>query len=513
MQQFSRLASSFSSPAILIVVIWCLVLACVAIGPIDYPGQPSSTVLLIVAAGLSLFILGHGAGAWCFGRWFASQAIVSGPPLRSLNSVAIATSLIGMSGIGLMALDRLVLSGVSNSGYAELLRCAPDLVDFIEMRRTPLLYIGYLTFSFGFASPALFLLKGEEITGWAAIAAQLSIVSPIGYALLYSGRMPILFIIVLIIAGVLVRIGQGRRPLPHGHHLFIKMLLVVLLFGIYSSAIWSSRQKFCVQVSGLVQEMQQKMKERDSQVMASRAQRQSQDRRPRSADMISAADLSRMVDATKVSPYTPSADARGLLAMMEESWGVRPRSYVISAIDSGRVSLNAAKTLLSTYFYLTHGVRIMDTMWRARELFSPHWGVYEIGILSPILRVFFPQSQALVDMGMQLKLAEIHGFFPTVWGAAYIDFGTAGWVVYILVWGFVAGWCASGARRSALTTPPLVLVFILASIFLSPIQGPLGVANSVLVLFSMIVTGAAIDIVRMRDNSRQTSIELGPSVG
>ena len=87
----------------------------------------------------------------------------------------------------------------------------------------------------------------------------------------------------------------------------------------------------------------------------------------------------------------------------------------------------------------------MDTMWRARELFSPHWGVYEIGILSPILRVFFPQNRALADMGAQLKLRGIHGFFPTVWGAAYIDFGAAGAVIYILIWGFVAGWSASGA--------------------------------------------------------------------
>ena len=65
MQQFSRLASGLSSPAIRIVVIWCSVLACVAIGPIDYPGQPSSAVLALVATGVSLFILGHGAGAWC----------------------------------------------------------------------------------------------------------------------------------------------------------------------------------------------------------------------------------------------------------------------------------------------------------------------------------------------------------------------------------------------------------------------------------------------------------------
>ena len=63
-------------------------------------------------------------------------------------------------------------------------------------------------------------------------------------------------------------------------------------------------------------------------------------------------------------------------------------------------------------------------------------------------------------------------------------------------------------------TPPLLLVFILASIFLSPVQGPLGIANSALVLFSMIVTGAAIDLMRMRDDSRQASrrIELGRSV-
>src|SRR4030095_12037460 len=221
-----------------------------------------------------------------------------------------------------------------------------------------------------------------------------------------------------------------------------------------------------------------------------------------------------MVDATKVSPDAPSTNAGGLLAMMQESWGVRPRSYVTSAIDSGRLSLNAAKTFLSTYFYLTHGVRIMDTTWRARELCSPHWGVYEVGILSPILRVFFPQNQALADMGTQLKLTEIHGFFPTVWAAAYIDFGIVGGIIYILIWGFVGGWSSAGVRRSALVTPSLLLVFILASVVLSPVQGPLGVANSALVLFSIFVTGVTIDLMRMRDCSRHASgqLKLGRSI-
>ena len=93
-------------------------------------------------------------------------------------------------------------------------------------------------------------------------------------------------------------------------------------------------------------------------------------------------------------------------------------------------------------------------------------------------------------MGAQLKSAEIHGFFPTVWAAAYIDFGAAGAVIYVLIWGFAAGWSVFGARHSTLVTPPLLLIFVLASIFLSPVQGPLGIANSALVLLSMIVTGA-----------------------
>ena len=263
MQQFSRLASGLSSPAILIVVIWCSVLACVAIGPIDYPGQPSSAVLALVATGVSLFILGHGAGAWCFGSWFKRRANVHAPSFRNLNGVVIATSLIGIGGIGLIALDRLVLSGVSNSGYSELLRCAPGLVDFIEIRRTPLLYIGYLTFSFGFASLALFLLKGEEIRGGrqsprnidrlsyrlcaALFRAHADPVHPrpdrCGHA---GAHRP----------GTAAFAARASPPSQDG--------FIVLLFGIYSSAIWSTRQKFCVQVSGLIQEMQQgENKERD----------------------------------------------------------------------------------------------------------------------------------------------------------------------------------------------------------------------------------------------------------
>ena len=498
MQQFLKIARGFSSPAILIVVVWCVTLIGVAVGPIDYSSQPSVAVLALVASGVSLFILAHQGGAWCFRIWLRQRPNLRTPPVQLLNLAVAASSMLGLAGIALIGLDRSVLSGVGNGGYAELLRCAPSLVDFIEIRRTPLLYLGYLTFSFGFASLVLFLLRGEEIRGWSAILAQLSVLSPVGYALLYSGRMPILFVIVLIVAAMLVRVGQGRRPLPHGHHLLIKMAVVLLLFGIYSSAMWSSRQAFCVRMSGLIGELQDRMKEGGSS--------------------ISAADLSKMVEEANALPgadqQAHSADAAAPLASMPQAWHVRPREYVLSAIESNFLSPGAAMGALRTYFYLTHGIRVIDLTWHARAQFTPHWGVYEVGILSPILRVFFPQNQTLASMSTQLRSAEIYGFFPTVWAAAYIDFGMAGAVIYILIWGFAAGWSTFGARHSALALPALLLTFILASILLSPVQGPLGIANSAMVLVSLVIVGMAIDLASLDAGFGRQHRELkaGPAV-
>ncbi|KJC36621.1 hypothetical protein UP09_28650 [Bradyrhizobium sp. LTSP885] len=490
-------------------MVWCAALALVAVGPIDYPAQPSLIVLTVVGAGVLLFLVAYRAGGVLFERRFARQGQMHAPSSMMLNRIVIASSLIGIAGIGFIALDRTVLSGVSNGGYAEMLRCAPGLVDAVAIKRTPLLYLGYIMFSFGFVSVVVFLLRGEAIKGWAAALAQLSVVSPVGYALLYSGRMPILFVLVLIIVTILVRISEGRKPLPPGHHLLLKTIVAIGLFAIYSSSIWSSRQNFCAQVSPLIRELQAKQKERDAaqpQLEAApkadeapvrpSTEAGSSTTQPKSAEVMTATDFSkRMAEATAApapSPEVSSADA--VLAIRLEAWNVKPRGYVTSALESSHLSARAAMIGLSTYFYLTHGVRTIDIAWHARDKFSRQWGVYEVGVLSPILRVFAPENQHVATMEAEQRSAGTYGFFPTVWLAAFIDFGIAGAVIYILVWGCVAGWSAAGARRSSLMTPQLLLVFVLASILLSPVQGPLGVANSALVLGSMLVVGLAVDV-------------------
>jgi hypothetical protein len=513
MQRLIQLAGSLSSPAILIVLIWCAALISVAIGPIDYPGQPSIVVLTVVGSGVALFLLGYRGGRFLFVSHFSRQVPMPPPSRRMLNRIVIAVSLFGIVGIALIVLDRTVLSGVSNSAYAELLRCAPGLIDAISIKRTPLLYGGYAMFSFGFVSVVLFLLKGEEITGWAAALAQLSIVSPVGYAVLYSGRMPILFVLVLVVVAMLIRLAQGRAPLPRGHYLVVKTVAVIGLFVIYSSAIWTSRQNFCIQMSPLITELQQE------QVPQEQVQREQTQREvppagasgpPETSEKITATDLNKRIAKAAAAPppeqRPSSTDA--ILAMMLEAWNVKPRGYVASAIESGRLSARAAMIGLSTYFYLTHGVRAIDIAWNAREKFTPKWGVYEIGVLSPLLRVFFPHNRQVEAMEAELRAALIYGFFPTVWAAAFIDFGFVGAITYVLIWGVMAGWSAAGSKYSDLMTPLLLLVFVLASILLSVVQGPLGIANSALVLVSLVATGLTFDFARLRSGSPKDAGEL-----
>jgi hypothetical protein len=510
MRNLIRSAGKLSSPAILIVVVWCVTLVGVAIGPIAYPMQPSPVVLAIVVTGVFLFVSAYRAGGWCFDNWCQRQARIPAPSTRTLNRVVTATSLIGIAGIGLVALDRTTFSGISNSGYSELMRCAPGLVDSIAIKRTPLLYLGYLTFSFGFVSVMLFVLKGEEIRRWVAVLAQLSILSPVGYALIYSGRMPILLVLVLVVSAMLVRMGRGQRPWPGGYHLLLKTAFAIGLFAIYSSSIWSSRRDFCNQMSGLIHELQQEQNGRNLQKEQDLDGAGGQTSRPKPAAAITATDLNkRLAEAqAALAPAVSPNSTTTALMLLPEAWNVKPRGYVTSAIESGHLSPRAAIIVLSSYFYLTHGIRTIDIAWRARDRFTPQWGIYEIGVLSPLLRVFFPDSALVAGMEGQQRAAQIYGFFPTVWGAAFIDFGLGGAVIYVLTWGFVAGWSAFGVRHSTLITPSLLLVFVLASIFLSSLQGPLGIANSALVLFSLLATGIAADSVSLRSGSGRVTGEL-----
>ncbi len=524
MQSLSAPLHVLSSPAIHIVVVWCTALLLVAVGPVQYDGQPSLAVLTIVGCGLGLFCLAYRIGGWCFRVLTQHWTSLVAPSQARLNLVILASSIAGIGGIALIAFDRMVLSGVNNSQYAELLRCAPDLVNFIQIRRTPLLYLGYLTFSFGFAALVLFLLRGDQIRGWTAALAQLSILAPIGDAVIYAGRTSVLLIVAMFFSVMIVRLVQGRSALPRGHHLLIKLTALVVVFAIHTTVSWSTRREYCVRMSGVVSELMQKMRERDAerqklaeartapakpQPQPSTMPKSQSSAAPKSQPstetpvgpiekppgVIGGDTLGKMIEQANSQPRVDRSDGIAqLLGSMREAWHTSPSAYLLAAMKAGWISPRTAQAIVGTYFYATHGVRNIDIVWRERDKLPPNWGLYEIGVLSPIMRVFFPDSGQPAMMLEELKAAGIYGFYPSVWAAAYLDFGIVGAVIYVLLWGGIAGWSAFGARNSELATPALLLIFIITSIPLSLIQGPLGASNSALVLGSIIVVGLAADL-------------------
>ena len=152
------------------------------------------------------------------------------------------------------------------------------------------------------------------------------------------------------------------------------------------------------------------------------------------------------------------------LDIMRLSWQVAPRQYVVSALEDGYLSPSAFRGLLSNYFYIHAAASYSDVIWQSRAQLSPVWGVYEIGVLSPILRIFFPPISFFATMNNELIKTGIYGFFPTAWGAAILDFGAWGAAIYVRCWGFSSRSAYCGSKRSALVTPPLMLTFIIASI-------------------------------------------------
>ena len=82
------------------VIVWCLLLIIVAIGPIEYPMQPSAAALALVSGGIVLFGLAQWVGARCYRLWLEKRAKALVPQADRLNWVVAVASVVGIAGIG-----------------------------------------------------------------------------------------------------------------------------------------------------------------------------------------------------------------------------------------------------------------------------------------------------------------------------------------------------------------------------------------------------------------------------
>ncbi len=185
--------------------------------------------------------------------------------------------------------------------------------------------------------------------------------------------------------------------------------------------------------------------------------------------------------------YANIDDYNAFLALANQSWNLQPSAWFSSLVDVGYLSKSLAMNIISITMYLTNSVVSLDKIIINHASFSHYYGVYEVGILSPLLQVFSPNTDIIQIMNQELNNVGIFGFYVSAGGSLFLDFGLIGTLVSIFIWGFLSGICYRYIRDTNRIEPQLAFSFIFMSIVVSPINSPIGMSNSFLILCSLLV--------------------------
>jgi hypothetical protein len=421
-------------PAHLMGLTWVAVIAAYFLVPIDYVNAPGPAAWSVIVGGASIFSL----GAFIGGRVDRK----SGPDDESVcyDRIVSACTIIGLLGIMAMIADKVLLSEIdwSDGINAVRERRSSEIIEDIPVKRSWLLYLGYLTFSFSCVSTTLFILIGERLGRAAAYAGQFSVLPMIGYAVLYGGRMPILLVLLLCIGAAMTRKVGGNTLLPSGHGLWPKLIALFVAFAIYTNALWEVRRE--------------------------------------------ANDM---------------ADYSSFVSVLAERWRLQPSPWIQNAVEQGQLPADSVMNWLSVGVYLTHSLTIVQRMIEHWEELSTYWGLYQVAVFSPVADILLPSLKLPQAMRSELIRTGLYGWFPSAWGAWLGDAGAVFGPICVFVWGVLTGLAYRAVKyASHATSAQLMLPFWYMSVLISPLNGPFGLANSFLIFGSFVVVALFVSGVR-----------------
>jgi hypothetical protein len=429
---FWRVVALISTgPSSLMFYIWIAHALLFRFGPVQYFRMPSTYTWTFIIGCLFLFSLGSLTADLRWGSLKAASYVPKAafvPPVKLLNQLALLASLIGLLGALLMLADKLLLSGLDFSAGPSAIRYQRvwEINSGIAVKRSILLYISYLTFSFAYVGVLLGLLFSESLSKAVSRCTQIALLSPIIYAAIYGGRSPMFQIACLIVAALVIRARTGKLALPRKKGWGTILLLVVSGFLVYNSHIITQRLS------------------------------------------ISRLTYQQFLDYA----YT--------------AWDLAPKPNVSQLVGKGYLGGDPLTALLSAEIYFTHSFATVDKIMMQRQAFTPYFLFYEVAVLSPLCDIMFPDLQFPAKMRAALVASNVEGFFAGAWGGLYLDFGW-GCLPIIFLWGFWSKRVWQKALQKQDLGAQIVLCFVIVAIVLSPISAPLGMSNAALVLLSMLV--------------------------
>lgn len=234
--------------------------------------------------------------------------------------------------------------------------------------------------------------------------------------------------ILLAVGCTLVRKMLGRSLVPESWYLWPKMLAFAVAFIAYTNFVWASRR-----------------------------------------------EVNRVVDY------------ESFLRVAAQRWDLTPSDWLNHAVRTGKISAAEAMDALSAAMYLTHSPTTVQRMVEHHHELFAYFGLYQIGILSPLFDEFAPTLKLPETMRDQLMTTGLLGWFPGAWAAWFIDAGVPCGLLLIVTWGALSGAAWAAVKRTGSAGAELMLAFVYLAILISPLSGPFGMANSFLIFCSFAI--------------------------
>ncbi len=409
-------------PAWVMLLFWCFIFQIYIFGPITLTPEISFLGFFFIVAHIALFATSSTLIPTSAYKQLPGQKTPTNFKLRQdAQNIICMFLLIGIAGGLLSILSKLnVLEGFNLQSIAKLrtLR-AQSLLHGGEAQSGVASILAFLTYPAGFVGLVAGILHYETTGRFTRLALYLYVFIIFFVAIVAGGRSPILLLLLFLAIACYTRTILGRSCIPKSRPLRIGAILLLVVFIVYSSIVWTVRSTESGQ------------------------------------------------NNTQFFKHAANV------------WGAKPKPYLLEA--STRLNTpSLTKNVLSSVFYLTQSLSVTERILTNPEDIPTLFGAYHVDLFAAGLRDLPEGGEFLEDKYRVLLDANVYGYFTGAWGALFIDFGYFSFFVAAL-WGALAGLSWRNLKNRPSLHAAVMYVFWIYSIFISFVSPPFGFSNSFMV--------------------------------
>ena len=444
-------SSRLNSPGGLIITTWLVFLLSYALVPISFKRQISLMTYGYLLACLTAFLIGARRGKPANGYVSAGPGFMK----DSSGSVAIerailCSAILGMAGTVFVGIDKVLM------GEMDLVQGLGNLrfqlgAEYDPFKtRSPLLWMGTLTYSFSNVSAVLYALCADKVSRRTGLMAGIASFCPLVIAIVYAGRSLELILLLSLFGACLVRYQCGSRFFPKAALFRWMMAVHLILLCVGTIYIFSSR-------------------------------------------------------STAIKDSNASSTLHRYLDVFDAT--LSPE--VEQAVNQDTMTGDFTANLLMLVIYMESPFNELDYLLVDNADAGPFWGRYQVWPLEKSIQMVLGPQRApeLVDLSIHRT-----GLYFTFWGAVYLDAGV--WLGPILAGcvGLLCGYAYRRAIFGGSWVGKLFLPLIYSGIVLTPAHSLFAFGNTWQIIFCSALVSLYLWSRKSTDPGRQDSGRQGSRV-